>query len=55
MSMERYCDECGKETMEYLDNMWASYPFSDGEELVDIYKCSECGNEMTIRTSERGG
>lgn len=52
---ELMCDNCGKYTMDFLDTEWAKYTFSDCEELVSIYKCSECGNEMTIRKSERVG
>jgi len=52
---ERYCDNCGKYTMEYDRNEWAKYNFSDGEEIVDIYRCTSCNNEMTIRTEEREG
>ena len=46
--MEVYFCNCGN-TLEYFDNEWAKYNFSDSEEIVSIYKCEKCGKRYTKR------
>jgi len=46
--MNEYCSYCGKE-LEYVDNEWAKYNFSDCEEIVSIYECIFCKKRFTKR------
>jgi len=51
--MSEYMCDCGNE-LEYFDNEWAKYNFSDDEEIVSIYKCEKCGNKYTKREGNFG-
>ena len=46
--MYEYCNACGW-LLDYVDSEWAKYNFSDSEEIISIYECSNCKRKYNKR------